>query len=526
MLSRKYLVPIAAVAGLVPLFFMMAMTYTSPVEKEDQTDSETIDEYFLRGAISDTSVGKQIGEENKAFLCGTSFDNNNRFIAEFSIPFPCSQPVGIAVDANDNVWVAATWSGYLMVFDPASQSFTRYIEIPDWKTRGTFGSMVWGMEFDSEGDLWFTDPINNAVWRYFVGEDRFEMYRVPARGSYPLNVAFDSQGKVWFSQIFGKNLAVLDPSQVMHNTTQGITEFKPPESIFDPDVSTMTMGPVSIDDEDNIWFTAIDYPDGGQIVEFDKEAKKFAAYDLRGAGIPFGINKDENGKLWVNDHDSNLFFMFDTETNKAVKYSTSLPTSRNSTTTLPYWNTLKDGRMWFNEHEGNAIAYFDTKSSTLVEYQIPTRSQAWGNTTNPLKFDIDSKGSVWFTEWTENKLGVLDADKIDDLPISISVAEESLVVDASSNKSYELLVTVNPEQQDLDERVKMTIAGSISSSGRLWNITGDFDRDSFYFENNSPQTITLTLTPEPDLVAGDYTLTVGARYGEVTVSRITKLTVN
>lgn len=184
-----------------------------------------------------------------------------------------------------------------------------------------------------------------------------------------------------------------------------------------------------------------------------------------------------------------------------------------------------DYKLWFNEHEGNAIAYFDTKTSTLVEYQIPRGAQRWGNTTNPLKFDIDSKGSVWFTEWSENKLGVLEADKIDELPISISVSEESIVVDKSADRSYKVAITVNPRQQDLDENVKMTVADSISSSGRLWNMTGNFDRDSFYLANNSPQTVTLALTPEPELVAGDYTLTVGARYGEVTVSKIVKLSV-
>lgn len=521
----KYLVPIAAAAGLAPLVFMMATTYDSPAE-QNQADREAMEEYFLRGAISDTSAGKQLDEENRAYLCGTSFDNQNRFITEYSIPFPCSQPVGITVDKNDNIWIAATWSGYLMVFDPETKTFTKYIKIPDWKTKGTFGSMVWGMEFDSAGNLWFTDQVNNAIWRYFVEDDRFEMYRVPTRGSYPLNMVFDSQGNVWFSQIFGKNLAVLNPSQVVHNTTRGITEYKTPESIFDPEVSTMTMGPVSIDDEDNIWFTAIDYPDGGQIVRFDKDTEEFHAHDLREVGIPFGINKDEHGRLWVNDHDSNLFLMFDAETGKTVRYSTSLPTSRNSTTTLPYWNTMKDGRLWFNEHEGNAIAYFDTKSSTLVEYQIPTRPQTWGNTTNPLKFDIDSKGSVWFTEWSENKIGVLAAEKIDDLPISVSVPEDSIVVDASSNKKYEIPIDVSAERPGLGEPVKMTVAGSISSSGRLWNVTAEFDRDSFYFESAELQTVVLKLTPKTDLVAGEYTLTIGARYGEVTVSRIVKLTVN
>lgn len=128
-----------------------------------------------------------------------------------------------------------------------------------------------------------------------------------------------------------------------------------------------------------------------------------------------------------------------------------------------------------------------------------------------------AKGFVWFTEWSEKK--------IDELGISVSVAEESLVVDASSNERNEVFMTVAPRQQDLDEHVKMISAVSISSSGRLWNMTRDFDRDAFYLADNSPQTVTLTLTSDPNLVAGDYTLTVGAKYGEVTVSKTVKLSV-
>ena len=113
---------------------------------------------------------------------------------------------------------------------------------------------------------------------------------------------------------------------------------------------------------------------------------------LKGSGVPIGVAEDNAGILWINDHATNLFFRFDPKTSQITKYSTSLPTSRNDTTTLPYWNIFKDNKIWFNEHEGNAIAYFDTDNSTLVEYQIPTRGVLWGNTSNPLKFALDKEG--------------------------------------------------------------------------------------------------------------------------------------
>jgi len=31
-----------------------------------------------------------------------------------------------------------------------------------------------------------------------------KMYKVPTRGAYPAFIEFDSEGNVWFSEIFGK----------------------------------------------------------------------------------------------------------------------------------------------------------------------------------------------------------------------------------------------------------------------------------------------------------------------------------
>ena len=85
--------------------------------------------------------------------------------------------------------------------------------------------------------------------------------------------------------------------------------------------------------------------------------------------------------------------------------------------------TYKEGKLWFNEYEGNAIAYFNTVNSTLVGYQIPSKGGAWGITSNPLQFTLDNNGSAWFTEWTENKIGVLDAE-----------SKKSTIVDINSRK--------------------------------------------------------------------------------------------
>ena len=522
----------------------------------DQTkgQNEMVDDYYLRGAASNTSGGKQVLEKYQTHLCGASFEKRTDFIQEYALPFPCSQPVGIIVQQQQNsssnsgnndtttnaqkIWIAATWVGYLVVFDPELQRFSDFIEIPSWKTKGIFGSMVWDMEFDKKGDLWFTDQVNNAIWRYFTADKRFEMYRVPTNGSYPSSIAFDSQGRVWFSEIFGKKLGVIDPAKVSNNTRMQEYQLDMSE-----EEGFETMGPLTItnnassnnNNNQTVWFTAVDFPETGHIIKFDINGKKFEVLKLaEGVGVPVGIVEDDKGRLWINDHATNLFFMFEPKTGKVTKYSTSLPTSRNSTTTLPYYNMYRDGKLWFNEHEGNAIAYFGTANSTLVEYQIPSKGEIWGNTSNPLQFTLDKNGSAWFTEWTENKIGVLDSEKAKNLPLWVSVPANSTTINLDKEKDRDgksIKIFVYPNRSNLGEEekepVQMTVAGTMSYTGKLWNITGQFSKEKFYFpeESTDPHIVTLKLTPDQDLVPGNYMLTVGARYNTVTYSKMVNLNV-
>jgi virginiamycin B lyase len=497
------------------------MSSSNSEKNEDGTTQQQMDDdTFLRGAVDANSEGKQISEKNKRHLCGSSlFAESTEFIQEYQIPFSCAQPVGIAVDSQEKVWIVATWTGHLLVFDPISEGFVKFIQIPDWKTKFQFGSMVWGMEFDKSGNLWFADQVNNAIWRYFVEEERFEMYKVPTAGSYPSQIDFDSRGKVWFSEIFGKKLGVIDPALAENNSTKGIKEYEIKQVDFE------TMGPVTVSskDDNTVWFTTVTFPEGGKISRFDIASQEFTFYKLpKEAGVPVGIVEDKDGRLWVNDHASNLFFMFDPTTQDFAKYSTSLPTSRENTTTLPYWNLIKDNRLWFNEHEGNAIAYFDIENLTLVEYQIPTKGEVWGNTSNPLKFDLDSKGSAWFTEWTENKIGKLDSEKLGKLPLWLSVSKDKVELDTQSLKGDQLEILVHPNRTQLEKPVRMTIASSISHSGRLWNMTGEFSENEFYFVEGrkDPYAITLSLEPSKELEPGNYTLTIGARYDSVTYNKV------
>jgi virginiamycin B lyase len=145
---------------------------------------------------------------------------------------------------------------------------------------------------------------------------------------------------------------------------------------------------------------------------------------------------------------------------------------------------------------------------------------------------MDNNGSIWFTEWTENKIGMLDEKKLKNLPIELDVSPNKIVLNSQTLDEKSLIINVTPKEVQPNNRVIMTASGSISPSGRLWNLTGDFSANEFKFDNMSninqqtPYPVEFVLKPTKDLLPGNYTLSIGARYGDVTYSKMIELVVD
>ena len=114
----------------------------------------------------------------------------------------------------------------------------------------------------------------------------------------------------------------------------------------------------------------------------------------------------------------------------------------------PYWVEANDaGHLVFNEQNANRIAVMDPKSETLVEYLVPSMNPNWGdcgemqNCGLAQVFDISVSGDkIWFTEWVENNIGVVDTSKA--LPLEIQI--DSNTVSLSPGESAEMTFVVSP----------------------------------------------------------------------------------
>ena len=212
--------------------------------------------------------------------------------------------MGLSIDKNNNIWIASVLQGYLLVFNPQSNTFIENISLPNLHSEGTLGSMILDMKFDKNEDLWFTDEYSNSLWKYYVNENKFEKYKSPTPNSYPSSLAFDSKNTVWFTEEFGKKLALLNPLEAKNNTSFGIKEFD-----FGKKVKFEKTGPLSIGfknkknfdnnaSNDILWLSTVDFPNGGQIIKFDITKENFTVYDVTNTkSVPISVAEDKKGRV-------------------------------------------------------------------------------------------------------------------------------------------------------------------------------------------------------------------------------------
>ncbi len=494
----------------------------------------------------------QSEDEMKALglFCGSGVAMSNRYIQEFVIPTECAEPVGITVGPDGTVWFAESGARKIGRFDPATEEFKEYT-LPGTQEREKVAPVasIWSLKFDEAGSLWFPDVVTNAIWKFDPASGNFERYHIPTTSqfgtSYPINFEF-SDGKLWFSEIYGKNIGVLDPAEARHATANGITEIP---AMVEPE----TLGPLALDSDGNVWFTALTYPAIGQLVKLDPDADVLTTYKMPdGVASPVGIVPDGKGSLWINDHGTSMILKFNPVTNDTVTYATSLPQRSTSIglyeqclaraggspptcggfpVSLPYWNTIDSrGRVWFNEHQGNSLGVFDESTMTMLEYFVPTQNPRWGacegysepcGIANPLQFTIAPDGRVWFTEWSEGRIGVLNPNL--PLPVSLEVVNDDrpMMVEQGAELNLDIAITAH---EDLDSGVEMRLSGTMTPSGQLSNMLVSFSEPIVAFDGPSTKTVNLKLVPT-DLEPGDYRITVSAKYKEVTYSKMVEITV-
>jgi len=493
---------------------------TPPTAKEDITITGTPEDNYP--------------DAQRPQFCGSGIARSNTYVQEYSIPTACTNPLAIVTDFDGNVWFAQTNTGNVAKFDPTTSTFTEF-DNPSWPNKGR--SMMWGMDYSPDGSIWYTDETYDSVWKFSPDSKKYQRLAYPSEGD-----ALPQKLKVEGSQIIvndftGNKITFLDPTQ-----SEEEMSFLSLPSPIDNSVT----GDFAIDDNNNVWYTNWIYQQGGVLVKFDQEGYRTNASSSEEGKLPLfeyidviqlpselltpnGVTFTGDGNLWLVDTSSSNFFSFNPENEKFTQYFTSDPPASTygnysgiikTPITRPYWvDTNDSGSIVFNEQTGNRLSVMDPKSETLVEYFVPSMNPNWGdcgdmeNCGLAQVFDFALDGEkIWFTEWVENNIGVVDTS----IPLPVDIELESNTVTLKAGESKKASFVISPtSSQDLSN-----VSLVIDSSPEFLSVSTDSSiPQNFQLDFDAPRPVVTTISASEEAIPGEYKILVGANTEDVSVSK-------
>jgi len=189
-----------------------------------------------------------------------------------------------------------------------------------------------------------------------------------------------------------------------------------------------------------------------------------------------------------------------------------------STPSRPYWiDTDSSGKLVFNEPGSNRIGVFDPNDESLVEYSIPSKNPNWGDCGNIQNCGISQildfviKGDkIWFTEWVENNIGVVDTAI--PLPFEIHLGEDEISLRPGESKNLNFTIS------STSENTLPSVSLILSDSSDFLDVKTS-DSPLEIFSPDSFELINVTLYADDESIPGKYKVLLGAETEQVSVSK-------
>ena len=235
-------------------------------------------------------------------------------------------------------------------------------------------------------------------------------------------------------------------------------------------------------------------------------------------------------KIWIVDTSSNYFFSFDPETEEFTKYVTSIPTSDSygnfgkNPVSNPYWIEHSDGSLIMNEHNANRIGVFNPSSETLVEYTVPSRNPNWADcegieycgVAQVFDFAVDGK-KIWFTEWVENNIGVVDTSIL--LPFSIDIDTKEITLQKGETTTVILQVTKTSSQH-----IGLSANVNYSSTSTFSDIDIKPALNNFSL-SDQVTTVSVEISASEYALSGTHKILLGGYTDDIAISQFITVTI-
>ena len=520
-MNKKHLILSTVVGGITLILIIFTIQNLIPSEMN----------VTLTGTPADN-----FSEEQRSKFCGTGNAKSNDYVKEYKIPTDCTLPQAIVADPDGNIWFVESNTGNLAKFDPVLESFTEY-ENSLWPK--TEHSMMWGMDYAPDGTIWFTDEKYDSVWKFNIQDEKYQRFSFPSEeNSYPQRLEIHGS-KLIINDFKGNKIVFSDYARYGEETSKFTS---PDEKLYTYSLLSNNPDAVTADftiEGENIWYTnwvldgtgiltKVNQTEFELSIQNEEESLAFESFPLpANLNTPNGITADNNGNIWLVDSSSSLFFKFNSINENFTQYVTSNPHKSTygnytgeikSPVSRPYWIDMNSsGKLVFNEQGSNSIGVFDPDTESLVEYSIPSKNPHWGDCGNvedcglSQVFDFVIDGDkIWFTEWSENNLGVVDTTIL--LPFEIHLGEDNILLRPGESKSLTFSIS------SISKNTLPSVSIVLSESFEFLDVqTNDATIENF--SPDSFELINVTLHADDNLIPGKYKVLLGAATDQVSVSK-------
>src|SRR3972149_9166687 len=145
---------------------------------------------------------------------------------EYELKPAMSMPIGTVIDSKGNVWFCRLKDKKLVRLNPATGEFK------DFTIPGTKGAQ--SMAIDKEDNIWLALRYENKIIRFEHDSEIFTEYNIITKDSQPLAIVADVKGNVWFTMITGNKIGKLNLSKIesISKKSDLKVKLKPPEEII------------------------------------------------------------------------------------------------------------------------------------------------------------------------------------------------------------------------------------------------------------------------------------------------------
>jgi putative copper export protein/streptogramin lyase/methionine-rich copper-binding protein CopC len=329
---------------------------------------------FIEG-VTNKSATPNLAADFNIFV-KPDLDQIEYSVTQIALPSNRSQPLYPVYDGSrDAIWVGDTaiGSGRIFEYDITDNQFHEH--------RINGSNIITTMSMDqSNGKIWFIDPIAKALGLYDPDSNTSRLYKFPNDRIIPSSIAVQSDS-VATLPVFGEtdyNGGTRDINTSDQNENKTSTE--------------------------TIWITS---PSTNEVLMFDTLAGNFKSFSLPTANSsPLGVATDPyTGQIWVAEGIGKIASI-DPHNNFTIsEFSPTASDSQENDTLLSPTSLLISpytGEIYISEHDGHVVSVFNPFFKTF--YDLPKLSPD----SLPFGMTFDKDRNLWVAEHVTNKVAVID----------------------------------------------------------------------------------------------------------------------